>query len=159
MVYSNHNEICSICIGILREKSHLVGINFFLGHPVLAGNAQCLFQSLRKAICTRMPTWNNRINISCYNAINPAEDYPEKHGIIHRCVRELRTRRCVSRFQEHMTKSQISEESWKLLQRISKTVINVYFIIDYSKAFDCVDHTKLWLILIKLGAQEKWKLQ
>ena len=28
-IYSSHNEICSICIYILREKSHLVGINFF----------------------------------------------------------------------------------------------------------------------------------
>ena len=29
---------------------------------------------------------------------------------------------------------------------------NIYFcLIDYSKAFDCVDHTKLWKILKKIG--------
>ena len=29
---------------------------------------------------------------------------------------------------------------------------NIYFcLIDYSKGFDCVDHTKLWKILKKMG--------
>ena len=32
LVYLNHNEICSIYIWILREKSHLVGLNF-VGTP------------------------------------------------------------------------------------------------------------------------------
>ena len=30
--------------------------------------------------------------------------------------------------------------------------INIYFcFIDYAKAFDCVDHNKLWKILKKMG--------
>ena len=28
---------------------------------------------------------------------------------------------------------------------------NIYFFIDYAKAFDCVDHNKLWKILQKKG--------
>ena len=28
---------------------------------------------------------------------------------------------------------------------------NIYFFIDYTKAFDCVDHNKLWKILQEMG--------
>ena len=28
---------------------------------------------------------------------------------------------------------------------------NIYFFIDYTKAFDCVDHNKLWKILKEMG--------
>ena len=28
---------------------------------------------------------------------------------------------------------------------------NIYFFIDYAKAFDCVDHNKLWKILREMG--------
>ena len=32
---------------------------------------------------------------------------------------------------------------------------NIYFcFIDYAKAFDCVDHNKLWKILKEMGIQE-----
>ena len=34
---------------------------------------------------------------------------------------------------------------------------NIYFcFIDYAKAFDCVDHTKLWKILKEMGIQTTW---
>ena len=34
---------------------------------------------------------------------------------------------------------------------------NVYFcFIDYAKAFDCVDHNKLWNILKEMGIQTTW---
>ena len=34
---------------------------------------------------------------------------------------------------------------------------NVYFcFIDYAKAFDCVDHNKLWKILKEMGIQTTW---
>ena len=34
---------------------------------------------------------------------------------------------------------------------------NVYFcFIDYAKAFDCVDHKKLWKILKEMGIQTTW---
>ena len=34
---------------------------------------------------------------------------------------------------------------------------NIYFcFIDYAKAFDCVDHNKLWTILKEMGMQTTW---
>ena len=34
---------------------------------------------------------------------------------------------------------------------------NIYFcFIDYAKAFDCVDHNKLWKILKEMGIQTIW---
>ena len=34
---------------------------------------------------------------------------------------------------------------------------NIYFcIIDYTKAFDCVDHNKLWNILKEMGISDTW---
>ena len=34
---------------------------------------------------------------------------------------------------------------------------NIYFcFIDYAKAFDCVDHNKLWKILKEMGIQATW---
>ena len=34
---------------------------------------------------------------------------------------------------------------------------NIYFcLIDYAKAFDCVDHHKLWKILKEVGNQTTW---
>ena len=35
--------------------------------------------------------------------------------------------------------------------------INIYFcFIDYAKAFDCVDHSKLWKILQEMGIPDIW---
>ena len=31
---------------------------------------------------------------------------------------------------------------------------NIYYFIDYTKAFDCVDHKKLWKILQEMGIQD-----
>ena len=34
---------------------------------------------------------------------------------------------------------------------------NIYFcFFDYAKAFDCVDHNKLWKILQEMGIQTTW---
>ena len=39
----------------------------------------------------------------------------------------------------------------------SKFQKNIYFcFIDYAKAFDCVDHNKLWKILKEMGYQTTW---
>ena len=46
-----------------------------------------------------------------------------------------------------------SAGSWKK-QEFQK---NIYFcFIDYAKAFDCVDHTKLWKILQEMEYQTAW---
>ena len=49
------------------------------------------------------------------------------------------------------TRDQIANISW-ITEKARKFQKNIYFcFIDYAKAFDCVDHNKLWKILKKLG--------
>ena len=56
--------------------------------------------------------------------------------------------------QESEIKLPTSTGSWKKEEssRKNKTKQNIYFcFIDYAKAFDCVDHNKLWKILKEMG--------
>ena len=49
------------------------------------------------------------------------------------------------------TRDQISNISW-IIKKAREFQINIYFcFIDYAKAFDCVDHNKLWRILKEMG--------
>ena len=41
-----------------------------------------------------------------------------------------------------------SIESYK---KQENSIKNIYFFTDYAKAFDCVDHNKLWKILKEMG--------
>ena len=51
--------------------------------------------------------------------------------------------------EEPEIKLPTSAGSWKKAGEFQK---NIYFcFIDYAKAFDCVDHSKLWKILRELG--------
>ena len=51
--------------------------------------------------------------------------------------------------EEPETKLRTSTGSWKKQESSRKTM---YFcFIDYAKAFDCVDHNKLWKILKDMG--------
>ena len=51
--------------------------------------------------------------------------------------------------EEPEIKLPISDGSSKKAREFQK---NIYFcFIDYSKAFDCVDHSKLWKILKEMG--------
>ena len=51
--------------------------------------------------------------------------------------------------EEPEIKLPTSAGSWKKKREFQK---NIYFcFIDYAKAFDCVDHNKLWKILKKMG--------
>jgi len=48
------------------------------------------------------------------------------------------------------TTNQIAKIHW-----IKRVPENIYFcFIDYDKAFDCVDHKKLWKILKEMGIPE-----
>ena len=48
------------------------------------------------------------------------------------------------------TRSQISNIQW--IMEKARVPENIYFsYIDYAKAFDCVDHNKLWKILKEMG--------
>ena len=37
------------------------------------------------------------------------------------------------------------------MEKARKFQKNIYFFIDYAKAFDCVDHNKLWKVLKEMG--------
>ena len=49
------------------------------------------------------------------------------------------------------TRDQIANTRW-IMEKASEFQKNIYFcFIDYAKAFDCVDHKKLWKILQEMG--------
>ena len=49
------------------------------------------------------------------------------------------------------TRDQIANIRW-IMEKARKFQKNIYFcFIDYAKAFDCVDHNKLWKILQEIG--------
>ena len=49
------------------------------------------------------------------------------------------------------TRDQIANIHW-IIQKERESQKNIYFcFIDYAKAFDCVDHNKLWKVLKKMS--------
>ena len=49
------------------------------------------------------------------------------------------------------TRDQIANTRW-IIEKATEFQRNIYFcLIDYAKAFDCVDHNKLWKILKEMG--------
>ena len=49
------------------------------------------------------------------------------------------------------TRNQISNICW-IMAKAKEFQKNIYFcFLDYAKAFDCVDHNKLWKILHEMG--------
>ena len=49
------------------------------------------------------------------------------------------------------TRNQIANIHW-IIEKAREFQKNIYFcFIDYTKAFDCVDHNKLWKILKEMG--------
>ena len=49
------------------------------------------------------------------------------------------------------TRDQIANICW-IIEKAREFQKNIYFcFIDYAKAFDCVDHNKLWKILQEMG--------
>ena len=51
------------------------------------------------------------------------------------------------------TRDQIANIHW-IMEKARKFQKNIYFCFDYAKAFDCVDHNKLWKILKEIGIPE-----
>ena len=52
------------------------------------------------------------------------------------------------------TRDQIANICW-IMVKAREFQKNIYFFfIDYAKAFDCVDHNKLWTILKEMGIQD-----
>ena len=55
---------------------------------------------------------------------------------------------------EKAKEQQIANISW-IIEKARKFQKNIYFcFIDYAKAFDCMDHNKLWKILKEMGIPE-----
>ena len=48
------------------------------------------------------------------------------------------------------TRDQIANIRW-ITKKAREFQKNIYFCFDYAKAFDCVDHNKLWKILKEIG--------
>ena len=54
------------------------------------------------------------------------------------------------------TTDQIANICWQKQEKAKEFQKNIYFcFIDYAKAFDCVDHKKLWKILKEIGVPEQ----
>ena len=54
------------------------------------------------------------------------------------------------------TRDQIVNIRW-IMEKAREFQKNIYFcFIDYAKAFDCVDHNKLWKILKETEYQNTW---
>ena len=64
----------------------------------------------------------------------------------------MRTSRCKAGFRKGRgTRDQIAIIHW-IIEKAREFQKNIYFcFIDYTKAFDCVDHKKLWEILKEMG--------
>ena len=52
------------------------------------------------------------------------------------------------------TRDQIANICW-IMEKAREFQKNIYFCY-YAKAFDCVDHNKLWKILREMGIQTTW---
>ena len=53
------------------------------------------------------------------------------------------------------TRDQIANICW-IMEKAREFQKNIYFcLIDYAKAFDCVDHTKQWKILKEMGGNTR----
>ena len=49
------------------------------------------------------------------------------------------------------TRDQFANICW-IMEKVREFQKNIYFcFIDYAKAFDCVDHNKLWTVLKEMG--------
>ena len=58
-------------------------------------------------------------------------------------------------FEKAEDRDQIANIRW-IVERAREFQKNIYFCyIDYAKAFDCVDHNKLWKILKQMGIPDK----
>ena len=59
-----------------------------------------------------------------------------------------------SDIQAGFKKSTNCQHPW-IIKKAREFQKNIYFcFIDYAKAFDCVDHNKLWKILQEMGIQD-----
>ena len=59
-----------------------------------------------------------------------------------------------TRLRKGRTRDQLANICW-IMEKAREFQKNIYFcFLDYAKAFDCVDHNKLWKILKEMGIPE-----
>ena len=97
--------------------------------------------------CQRMfKLWHNCIHLKRQQS--NAQNSSSQASIVH----ELGTSRCTSWIQKRQrTRDQIANVHW-IIEKAREFQENIYFcFFDYAKAFDYVDHNKLWKILQETG--------
>ena len=102
------------------------------------GKVQFSLQSQRKAMPKYVET-TTQLH-SSHTLQSNAQNSPSEASMVH----ELRTSRCTSWIRKDRgTRDQIANIRW-IMEKAREFQKNIYFcIIDYAKAFDCVDHNKL----------------
>ena len=85
---------------------------------------------------------------SSHKLASNAQNSPSQASIVH----EPWTFQCQARLRKGRgTRDQIANTHW-ITEKVKEFQKNIYFcFIDYAKAFDCVDHNKLWKILQEMG--------
>ena len=80
------------------------------------------------------------------NKVSPHRPLREFHRFIHHLIDVQAGFR-----KGRRTRDQIANICW-IMEKAREFQKNIYFcFIDYEKAFDCVDHNKLWKILQEMG--------
>ena len=87
--------------------------------------------------CTHLTRWQSN-----------AQNSPSQASTLH----ELWTSNVQARLRKGRgTRDQTANTRW-IIEKAREFQKNIYFcFIDYAKAFDCVDHNKLWRILKEMG--------
>ena len=102
---------------------------------------QFSFQSQRKAMPRMFKLPHNCTHLTGQQS--NAQHFPNQASTVH----EPKISRCSIWIQ----KRQIANIQW-IIEKAREFQKNIYFcFIDYTKAFDCVDHNKLWKILKEMG--------
>ena len=110
------------------------------------GKSQFSFQSLKKEMPNNAQTTTQLQ--SSNTLVNNAQNSLSQASTIH----ELWTSRCSSWFEKRQRNQRSNCQHLLDHQKSKRFQKNIYFcLIDNAKAFDCVDHNKLWKILKTMG--------
>ena len=111
------------------------------------GKGQFSFQTQRKGMPKNAQT-TTQLHSSHTVAQSNAQNFPSQASV----AREPWTSRCSSWFRKGRgARDQITNIRW-IIEKARDFKKNIYFcFIDYAKAFDWVDHNKLWEILKEMG--------
>ena len=91
---------------------------------------------------------HNCTHLTCYQS--NAQNSPSQASTVREFHRELPNVQAGFR-KGRGARDQIANICW-ITEKVREFQKNIYFcFIDYPKAFDCVDHNKLWKILQEMG--------